>query len=137
MRIYKLCISYVVIFFRENSKVHLFLLEYFFYKCSFNFYSSSFLAKYFFYFYSSSFESNYFLLLLKYQKSYTFQLWIPYEVSLDRRCLCVTLSKALAKSRRIASIYPITSSTHGLSLLVETRKTVLTEIHVESEGCLV
>ena len=26
------------------------------------------------------------------------------------------------------------SSSHGLSLLVETRKTVLTEIHVENEG---
>ena len=30
--------------------------------------------------------------------------------------------------------YPMPSSRHGLSLLVETRKTVLTEIHVESEG---
>ena len=29
---------------------------------------------------------------------------IPYEVSLDRRRLCGTLSKALAKSRRIASV---------------------------------
>ena len=29
---------------------------------------------------------------------------IPYEVSLDRRRLCETLSKALAKSRRIASV---------------------------------
>ena len=30
--------------------------------------------------------------------------------------------------------YPMPSSSHGLSLLVETRKTALTEIHVESEG---
>ena len=29
---------------------------------------------------------------------------IPYEVNLDRRRLCGTLSKALAKSRRIASV---------------------------------
>ena len=29
---------------------------------------------------------------------------IPYEVSLDRRRLCGTLSKALAKSRRIATV---------------------------------
>ena len=29
---------------------------------------------------------------------------IPYEVSLDRRRLCRTLSKALTKSRRIASV---------------------------------
>ena len=62
---------------------------------------------------------------------------IPYEVSLDRRRLCGTLSKALAKSRRIASVsvyYLMPSSSHGLSLLVETHKTVLTEIHVENEG---
>ena len=30
--------------------------------------------------------------------------------------------------------YLMPSSSHGLSLLVETRKTVLTEIHVENEG---
>ena len=61
---------------------------------------------------------------------------IPCEVSLDRRRLCGTLSKALAKSRRIASVcvYPMPSSNHVLSPLVETRKTVLTEIHVENEG---
>ena len=49
---------------------------------------------------------------------------IPYEVSLDRRRLCGTLSKALAKSRRIASICVLLStmpsSSHGLSLSVET-----------------
>ena len=62
---------------------------------------------------------------------------ISYEVSSDRRRLCGTLSKALAKSRRIASIcvyYPMPSSSHGLSLLVETRMSALTVIHVESEG---
>ena len=64
---------------------------------------------------------------------------IPYEVNLDRRRLCGTLSKALAKSRRIASICVLLSnflpsSSHGLSLSVETRKTVLTGIHVGSEG---
>ena len=30
--------------------------------------------------------------------------------------------------------YIMPSSSHGLSVLVETRKTVLTEIHVENEG---
>ena len=63
---------------------------------------------------------------------------IPYEVSLGRRLLCGTLSKALAKSRRIASICVLLSNaviqSWTVSLLVETRKTVLTEIHVESEG---
>ena len=62
---------------------------------------------------------------------------IPYEVSLDRRRLCWTLSKAFAKSRRIASICVLLSNAviqFGLSLLVETRKTALTGIHVESEG---
>ena len=61
---------------------------------------------------------------------------IPYEVSLDIMRLCGTLSKALAKSRRIASICVLLSNAvihHRLSLLVETRQTVLTEIHVESE----
>ena len=38
---------------------------------------------------------------------------IPYEVSLDRRCSCGTLSKALAKSRRIASICVLLSSSCG------------------------
>ena len=35
---------------------------------------------------------------------------IPYEVSLDRRRLCMTLSTALAKSRRIASICALLSN---------------------------
>ena len=35
---------------------------------------------------------------------------IPYEVSLDRRRLCGTLSKALAKSRRIASVCVLLSN---------------------------
>ena len=35
---------------------------------------------------------------------------IPYEVRLDRRRLCGTLSKALAKSRRIASICVLLSN---------------------------
>ena len=35
---------------------------------------------------------------------------IPYEVNLDRRRLCGTLSKALAKSRRIASICVLLSN---------------------------
>ena len=62
---------------------------------------------------------------------------IPYEVSLVRRRLCGTLSKALAKSRRIAPICVLLSNAviqFGLSLLVDTRKTALTGIHVESEG---
>ena len=64
---------------------------------------------------------------------------IPYEVSLDRSRLCGTLSKALAKSRRIASACVLLSnaiiqSWTVSSLIVETRKTVLTEIHVENEG---
>ena len=79
---------------------------------------------------------------LRYDRTYVIQLCmlpvIPYEVSLNRRHLCGTLSKALVKSRRIASICVllsnVPSSSHGLSLfLVGTRKTVLTEIHVESE----
>ena len=37
-------------------------------------------------------------------------LVIPYEVSLDRRRLCGTLSKGLVKSRRIASICVLLSS---------------------------
>ena len=59
---------------------------------------------------------------------------IPYEFNLDRRRLCGTLSKALAKSRRIASICVLLSNAGIQSLLVETRKTALTEIHVESKG---
>ena len=74
---------------------------------------------------------------LGFDGKYVIQLWvltvIPYEVSLDRSRLCGTLSKALAKSRRIASIC-VLSSSRGLCLLVETRKTALTGIHVESEG---
>ena len=35
---------------------------------------------------------------------------IPYEVSLDRRRLCGTLAKALAKSRRIASVCVLLSN---------------------------
>ena len=35
---------------------------------------------------------------------------VPYEVSLDRRRLCGNLSKALAKSRRIASICVLLSN---------------------------
>ena len=45
---------------------------------------------------------------LRFDRKYVIQLCvlpvIPYEVSLDRRRLCGTLSKALAKARRIASI---------------------------------
>ena len=37
-------------------------------------------------------------------------LVIPYELSLDRRRLCGTLSKALAKSRRIASVCVLLSN---------------------------
>ena len=62
---------------------------------------------------------------------------IPYEVSLDRRRLCGTLSKALENLgglHQFVFYYLMPSSSHGLSLLVETRKTVLTEIHVENEG---
>ena len=80
---------------------------------------------------------------LRFDRKYVIQLCvlpvIPYEVSLDRRRLCGTLSKALAKSRRISSFCVLLSnaviqSWLGLSLSVETRKTVLTEIHVGSEG---
>ena len=35
---------------------------------------------------------------------------VPYEVSLDRRRLCGTLSKALAKSKRIASVCVLLSN---------------------------
>ena len=62
---------------------------------------------------------------------------IPYEVNSDRRRLCGTLSKALAKLgglHTFAFCYPMPSSSHGMSLSVETRKTVLTGIHVGSEG---
>ena len=45
---------------------------------------------------------------LRFHRKYLIQLCvlpvIPYEVSLDRSRLCETLTKALAKSRRIASI---------------------------------
>ena len=37
-------------------------------------------------------------------------LVIPYELSLDRRRLCGILSKALAKSRRIASVWVLLSN---------------------------
>ena len=37
-------------------------------------------------------------------------LVIPYELSLDRRRVCGTLSKALAKSRRIASVRVLLSN---------------------------
>ena len=77
----------------------------------------------------------------RFDRKYLIQLCvlpvIPYEVSLDRRRLCGTLSKALATCRRFASICVLLSkplSSHGLSLSVETRKTVLTESHVENEG---
>ena len=74
-------------------------------------------------------------LRLRIDRKYVIQLCvlpvIPYDVSFDRRRLCGTLSKALAKS---VFCYPMSSSSHGVSLLVETRKTVLTEIHVGSEG---
>ena len=62
---------------------------------------------------------------------------IPYEVSLDRRRLCGTLSKVwqnLGGLHQFVFYYLMPSSSHGLSLLVETRKTILTEIHVENEG---
>ena len=78
---------------------------------------------------------------LRFDRKYVIQLCvlpvIPYEVSLDRRLLCGTLSKALAKSRvlhQFVFYYPMPSSSHGLSLLVDTRKTALTGINVESEG---
>ena len=51
---------------------------------------------------------------LRIDRKYVIQLCvlpvIPYEVSLDRRRLCVTLSKALAKSRRIASVCVLLSN---------------------------
>ena len=78
---------------------------------------------------------------LRFDRKYVIQVCvlpvIPYEVNLDRRRLCGTLSKVLAKSRRIhqfAFSCPMPPSSHGLSLPVETRKTVLTGIHVGSEG---
>ena len=43
---------------------------------------------------------------------------IPYEVSLDRRRLCGTLSKALATSRRMASICVLLSNAVTQSLTV-------------------
>ena len=51
---------------------------------------------------------------LRCNRKYVIQLCvlpvIPYEVSLDRRRLCGTLSKALAKSRKIASICVLLSN---------------------------
>ena len=51
---------------------------------------------------------------LRFDRKYVIQLCllpvIQYEVSLDRRRLCGTLSKALAKSTRIASICVLLSN---------------------------
>ena len=51
---------------------------------------------------------------LRFHRKDVIQLWvlpvIPYEVSLERSCLCGTLSKALAKSIRIASICVLLSN---------------------------
>ena len=58
---------------------------------------------------------------------------IPYEVNLDRRRLCGTWQN-LGGLHQFAFFCPMPSSRHGLSLSVETRKTVLTGIHVGSEG---
>ena len=78
---------------------------------------------------------------LRFDRKYVIQLCvlpvIPYEVSLDRRHLCGTLSKVWQNRgglHQFVFCYPIPSSSHGLSLSVETRNTVLTESHVESEG---
>ena len=63
---------------------------------------------------------------------------IPYEVSLDKRRLYVGLYQKLWQNvgglHTFVFYYPMPSPSLGLSLLVETRKTVLTEIHVEREG---
>ena len=52
--------------------------------------------------------------------------------------VCVGLYQKLWRNRgglhQFVFCYPMPSSSHGLSLSVETRKTVLTESHVESEG---
>ena len=60
---------------------------------------------------------------------------IPYEVG-----VCVRLYQKLWQSRgglhQFVLYYPMPSSSHGLSLLVGTRMTVLTEIHFKSEGYL-
>ena len=62
---------------------------------------------------------------------------IPYEVSLEKS-VCLGLYQKLWQNRgglhQFVFCYPMPSSSHGLSLLVETRNTVLAEIHVESEG---
>ena len=54
---------------------------------------------------------------------------IPHVVSLYGRSLCGTVLKALAKSRRIASMYVLLCNA-----VIQSWKIVLTEIHVESEG---
>ena len=63
---------------------------------------------------------------------------IPCEVSLDRRRLCGGLYQRLWQNlgglHQFVLYFLMPSSSHVLSLLVETRKTVLTEIHVENEG---
>ena len=64
-------------------------------------------------------------------------LVIPYELSLDRRRLCglyQRLWQNLGGLHRFEFYYLMPSSSHGLSLLVGTRKTVQTGSHVESEG---
>ena len=59
---------------------------------------------------------------LRFDRKYVIQLCvlpvIPYEVSLDIRSLCGTLSKALAKSRRIASVCVLLSNAIILSWTV-------------------
>ena len=61
---------------------------------------------------------------------------IPYDVSFDRRRLCGTFQRLwqnLGGLHQVVFYYLMPSSSHGLSLLVETRKTVPIEIHVENE----
>ena len=52
--------------------------------------------------------------------------------------VCVGLYQKLWQNRgglhQFVSCYPMPSPSHGLSLSVETRKTVLTGSHVENEG---
>ena len=57
---------------------------------------------------------------LRFDRKYMFQSCVLpvflYEVSLDRRRLCGTLSKALAKARRIASICVLLSKSWTVSI---------------------
>ena len=78
---------------------------------------------------------------LRFDRKYVIQLCvlpvIPYELVYIVGVyvgLYQNLWQNLGGLHQFVFYYPMPSSSHGLYLLVETRKTVLAEIHVESEG---